>query len=83
MFALQHVVAGIFTMLLTGCATTSVQPLPQLPPTHPASPDAPQAVIRRQNATLSDDEATRKTSELLGGTRKVDSSMPDMPGMDH
>lgn len=74
---------------LAGCATASLQPLPSLPATHPASPDAPQAGIHRTNTGLSDDGATQKTAELLNGDKKPATeetpapAMPDMPGMNH
>ncbi|HEY5891773.1 MAG TPA: hypothetical protein VIT91_00955 [Chthoniobacterales bacterium] len=83
MSALRCCVAGVSLLLLAGCATPSLQPLPELPSTHPASPDAPQAAIHRQSSAIAHDEATRRTAELLNGAPKTDSSMPDMPGMNH
>jgi hypothetical protein len=69
--------------LLTGCATT---PLPPFPRTHPASPEAPEASAPPARPSLSSDEATRTTNDLLKGTEQPTTpsdSMQNMPGMHH
>jgi hypothetical protein len=68
-------------MALAACATT---PLPVLPPTHPASPNAPEAAAMPVSVGLANDDATQKTDALLKGevTPAAD-SMSSMPGMNH
>jgi hypothetical protein len=48
--------------LVAACA---VQPLPELPPSHPASPLATEAPSRPVTMGLSEDEASRTTAQLL------------------
>ncbi|HVE15816.1 MAG TPA: hypothetical protein VNB29_03725 [Chthoniobacterales bacterium] len=48
--------------LVAACA---VQPLPELPSSHPASPSAAEAPSRPVATGLSDDEASRTTAQLL------------------
>ena len=49
-------------------AACAVQPLPDLPPSHPASPDAAEAPARPSGTDLGNDDATRVTRQLLGSS---------------
>ena len=49
-------------VLLTSCAVT---PLPDLPPSHPASPLGAEAAVWRASDSLAPDAATRRTDSLL------------------
>lgn len=79
-------ILGGVTLLLAACATT---PLTPFPPTHPASPEAQEAPIAPFRNSLSSDEATKKSNDLLAAAEKgtlappsaQSSDMSDMPGM--
>ncbi len=70
---------GSVTLLLTACSTTPLQPLP---PTHPASAQAPEAMIHHLSPSLQEDEAASTTKKLLkAGESPASSGMSDMPEM--
>lgn len=81
---LSSVPSGVAILLLAGCAVT---PLPPVPATHPASPQAADVPFKHAD-TLGSDEATNHTDQLLdsanadAGNAPPD-SMSSMPGMNH
>lgn len=74
-------------LFLGACATT---PLPPFPSSHPASPEAQEAPRRPFQNTLTSDEATKKSDELLAAAENgtltpapaEPMDMSPMPGMD-
>jgi hypothetical protein len=70
---------GSAILLLAACASTPLRPLP---PTHPASAQAPEAMTRHLSPSLQEDEATSTTKKLLkAGESPPSSGMSEMPEM--
>jgi hypothetical protein len=69
------------TLLFSACAT---MPIESLPPTHPASEQAPEAKIHHTSTNLQGDATTLTTTQLLHESEQPQSDgMSNMPSMTH